>query len=310
MKKIIALAAILSSTSVLATSELEFGDVNYFIKQNQFNVRGDVITSSFVYRSPDTAKQVKTEGYTFQTSYGYGILNNLNVYLGLDYAYRMKTTNPGSSKIDNDGLRNPSLAANYRLINQNDAAVNFDIGVLARMNVQDAERGASASDSVKDGNAADGRNSYELNVAVGRKWNEANEWRAGAGYRLHTSGDYKQLVVGASSNTVDVDSSNDFFAFGTYQYRPVQEMMFTLTGTALRAGETTYKEAGSKTVADSHMVYDFMFNAKYLVTSNFIVKFTFGQGNNPDYDTKVAGVKKEIKRQHSQRLGLGVDFLF
>lgn len=309
MKKIIALTAILATSSAFATENLEFGDLNYFIKQGQFNVAANAIFSSN-QNTVDSTK-TETEGYTFETDYGFGILDNLNAYVGVDYDLNMRvaqeTTN--DSKYTQDGLRNPSAGLNYRLINQKDAAVNLDFGVIGRFNVQDAERGTASGANTKDGNAADGRTNYEVNAAVGRKWNEANEWRLSGGVVHHMDGEYDQLSLSGSKTKVESDSSQDFYLRAAYQYRPVQEFMMALTFTGTQVGEVDGK-ANGKYTTDAHQSYDFLFNAKYLVTETFIVKFSLNKGLNPAYDRKVANGEQEIKRIRSSYYGLGVDFLF
>ncbi len=310
MKKIIAIIAIATATSAFATTDLEFGDLNYILKQGQFNVLANAIHST--YQVKQEATKVETEGYTFQTAYGYGIMDNLNLYLGLDYDWNMNVANEttNDSKYSQDGLKNPSLTLNYRLMNQTDSAVNVDIGLTGAFALQDQELGASSGNKTKDGNAADGRSAYTLFGAVGRKWNEANEWRLSGGLVYRADGEADQLAVGGSKANVDTDSSQDMYLRAAYQYRPVQEFMITLSVTGTRVGEVDQKVGGVKANSEDHNVYDFGFTAKYLVSDGIIIKYISNYGNNPDYDVKTGGVKEEYKNIRASYYGLGVDFLF
>jgi hypothetical protein len=310
MKKFIALFAIATSGHVFASTDLEFGDLNYILKQGQVNVLANAIHSSYQVKQDST--KLETEGYTFQTAYGYGIMDNLNLYLGLDYNWDMKTANEttNDSKWSQDGLKNPTLTLNYRLLNQQEAAVNVDFGFTGAFALQDQEIGAASGASTKDGNASDGRSAFTLSGAVGRKWNEANEWRLSAGLVHRADGERDDLVVGGDKENVDVDSSQDFFVRAAYQYRPVQEFMMVLSLTGTRIGEVDEKSDGVKTNYEDHNVYDFGFDVKYLVTDTFIVKYISSYGNNPDYDVKTGGTKTEFKNIRQSLYALGVDFLF
>lgn len=313
MKNFIALMAILASTTAFATENLEFGDLNYFLKQGQLNAKADFVLSTIerkIAPGAGSSTKIEREGYTLETDYGFGVMDNLNVYLGLDYDYEMKINDNVNSKYTQDGLKDPSLSANFRLIDQKDSAVNFDIGAIARYSWEDREDGASLNSKTKDGNAVSGRTSVELNTAVGRKWNEANEWRLSAGLVHFTEGERDDLNIGSGKTKVDMESSQDIFVRAAYQYRPVQEFMmgFAITGTQI--GEAEEKSGGVKSTIEDHMVYDFTFTAKYLVTESMIVRFAMNEGNNPDYDIKSGGSTTEVKNIRASFMSLGVDFLF
>jgi hypothetical protein len=319
MKKFIALCAIVSASSAFATSELEFGDLNYFIKQKQVNLFAMARYQDARYKLKATSGSTvahEKEGYKAMTYLGYGIMDNLNVFVGLNYDFQNEFTNTTTNDIhyNQDGLNNPLFGGNYRIINQKDAAVNFDVGVLARQNIQQAKSGASIgagkSGQSKDGNAADGRSSYELNSSIGRKWNEANEWRLTGGYVRNTDGDRDQLSTTTSTQNIKMNSSNDMYLLAMYQYRPVQEFMMSLSGKAIRIEEYSEKLSGVKTKDDAHMRYDFLFNAKYLVTETLILDWRFAQSRIPDFDTKTGSTKSKYRAQVDGYMSLGLNLLF
>lgn len=309
MRKLIAAAAVLAVTSTHAAEELKFGDLNYFLKQGQFNVQVDA--SSGFSKQTDTVTYEK-RGYTFDTQFAYAISNNLNAFVGLSYAWDMEVENkttPTNADFNQDGLANPALGLNYRLMNQANGEFNFDLGAVAKINVQDAESGSSVGQNSKDGNNALGRSSLELNARVGKKWNEANEWQLAGGLVYFQDGDSK--IMSTTGNVkVDEDSSMDVFVRASYQYRPVNEFMVLVSGQATRVGEVETKAASVKTKADSHIDFDLRFTAKYLICENFIAKLNYGQARNSNYDSKTAGVKTEIDKRRESFFGLGVDFLF
>lgn len=313
MRKLIAAAAVLAMTSAYAAEELKFGDLNYFLKQNQFNVSLDV-SSTYYKESPAGTSTYETRGVLFETRYGYGISDRMNVYLGLDYAYDREVEDKKddtNADFTQDGLANPLLAFNYRILNQNESHYNFDFGLVARVRVQDAEIGHSVGQRSKDGNFATGRHSLEANLRTGRKWNEANEWQVAAGVIYHTDGEDKVLNVNGQYKR-DLDSSTDVYVRAAYQYRPVNEFMMAVSLQATRIGEADYKNkrTKAKSTAEDHVDLDFLYKAKYMITDYLIANFHFGTSRNAEYDVKTNGVDQEIRRRRENYYGVGVDFLF
>lgn len=310
MKKMIAVLALFGA-SALNAQELNFGDINYFLKQGEFNLAAD---ANFTYDRQTSGNDVplETRGMLFETRYGFGVLDNLNFYLGVDYAFDREvedtTAPPAPSDADfkQDGFANPMLSANYRLLNQRDSMVNLDFGLEGRFNLQDAETGYSDGQESKDGNFADGRNSFQLNSRVGNKWNEANEWQLAGGIVYHTSGERTEL---SENKTVDIESSADFFLKATYQYLPVDELLMSISVQATQIGKVDSDMNGVESNTDSYTDFDFTFRAKYLITKRLIASFQYGMSRNADYDVK-GDVAYEVKRRRENYYGLGVDLLF
>lgn len=311
MRKMIAMAAVLATTSAFAAEELKFGDINYFLKQGQFNASADLNQTYEKYKFQSTT--LETRGLVLSTQFAYALNDQLNAFVGLDYAWDRQTedkTTETNADFNSDGLANPAIGVNYRLMNQNDARYNLDLGAVARINIEDAESGDSAGADSNDGNFADSRNSLELNARVGRKWNIANEWQLAAGAVYFTEGDSTVKQVGGDVDLED-ESSFDLYVRASYQYRPVNEFMILLSAQATQVGETDSKiDGGGKIESDSHLDLSFRFAAKYLITENFIAKFNYGMSRNSDYDVKVAGANEEFKNRRENFFGLGVDFLF
>lgn len=311
MRKLIAAAAVLAVTSVHA-EELKFGDINYFLKQGQFNVAAD-INSTYYKQTPKGSSTLETRGYLLETKYGYGINDKLNVYLGLDYAYDREVedkTTASNADFTQDGLANPSLAANYRLMNQNEGRYNVDFGAVARINIEDSEIGDSAGQSSEDGNFADPRSSLELNARMGRKWNEANEWQFGVGGIYRNDGEQTLKDATGSDSDRDLDSSFDIFVRAAYQYRPVNEFMMSLIGEATRIGEVTSDVEGTDFDEDAHIDMKLQFRAKYLITDYMIANFHYSWSRLSEYDAEIGGTDVEIMRRRENFFGVGVDFLF
>lgn len=307
MKKMIAVLAMLSA-SALNAQELNFGDINYFLKQGEFNIAADI--NSTYYKETSNDVTLQTLGTLFETRYGFGVLDNLNFYLGVDYAFDRKVENkttPINADIGQEGFANPALSANYRLLNQRDSMVNLDFGLEGRFNLQDAETGYSVGQDSKDGNFADGRNSFQFNTRVGRKWNDSNEWQLAGGVTRHTSGERTDLMA---DEKVDIESSTDFFLKATYQYIPVDEFMMALSVRATRVGEVDTDLSGSETNTDSYTDLDFTFRAKYFITKGFIASFQYGMSRNANYDVKSDFGNYEVRKRRENYYGLGVDLLF
>jgi hypothetical protein len=146
------------------------------------------------------------------------------------------------------------------------------------------------------------RDAAEVNVRLGNKWNEANEFYFLGGVVRNLEGEYKQK----GSSKVDQDSSTDYYVAAFYQYRPINEFMFRVGGTATKFADITNKSAGSKWKTNDHLDLKFNFTAQYLITESFIAKFNYAQTNLSDYKE---GTTK-IDRRHGHSIGFGADFLF
>lgn len=305
MKKNLAILA-LALSPVVHAEELFFGDTNYFLKAKQINLTANMDMTSNQSRI-GTGSDIETEGYLAGSRLAYAFTDQFNIFLLADYSYDMEVTG-GDRTYQQDGLNNPGFGANYRLLSQNDSLFNLDFGAISKVGIEDQEIGSA--DPNKDGNAANGRDSLELNTRIGKKWNIANEWQLAGGVVYNHEGEYSQL--GSSTEKYDVDSSMDLYLKATYQYRPVHEFMFAFSALGTRVGELNSKNKSTtaKSSEDAHIDYDFLFNAKYLITDNFIFKFNYGQGMNPDYDMKDEGTSTERLRRRESLIGLGVDFLF
>ena len=302
MKKFLALAAMLAIGSVQA-EELKFGDLNYFLKQGQFNVREDFVVHNETMRTGKTT-DVDVDGYIFQTHLGYALLDNLNLTLAFDYTLEGETE-VGNDSSNVSGFNNPSIGANFRLLQQADSGFNLDFGAVATVKIIDREVDGGRTDgnmfSPVYSKYGDPRNTLDVNARLGKKWNEANEFYLLAGVLYHMDGEYDQKGPNAQTG-LDVDSSIDYKLAANYQYRPVHEFMINL---GLSAINYSSYEIENEDV-DSHIDYLFNFDAKYLVTETTIAKFLFTKGRNGNFD---AGNTK-IDKRDSLQYGLGVDFLF
>jgi hypothetical protein len=313
MKKMFALLALTVVGSTQA-QELSFGDVNYFLKKNQFQLSADATQEHNRFKTGGTDYRLR--GDVFSTRLNYALADNLNIFAGLSYNYDMEfASESGGSKSASayqDGLRNPSLGLNYRLVQQSEnGGINVDLGLGYDFSLQDERMaGIAANGSKKNGNAANGRNASEINLRVGRKWNEANEWQLAAGTVYNYEGDRERLVAGGASSKTDLDASWDQFIRATYQYRPVKEMMFQVSWQTTRVGDFDEKNSTTTFKRDSVIDHDFIFRAKYLITENFIARFNYTARRLSDVDYDINGVKNDLTSRRGSTFGLGVDFLF
>lgn len=310
MRKLFAVAILLTASFVHAGTDLEFGDLNYFLNEGQFNFNLDADVS--FYKETRNNETLETRGYLFRSRYGYGVSDKLTAFVTLDYAYDLvvknltTTSNAGYSQ---DGLSNPGLGALYRFMRQGSDHYNVDFGALAKISLLDAETGAASGRNSNDGTYAAPRSSVELNAAIGRKWNEANEWRVSGGVVYHASG---ERTVRAISGDVqeDLDSSMDLFVKAAYQYRPVQTFMMEVSAQATRLGELEYERGATSVTEEAHVDLDFIFMAKYLITESFILRFDYGKSNNQNIDVQDGNTSYQVKARRENYWGLGFDFLF
>jgi hypothetical protein len=324
MKKAIVLATLVAATGAIAqtpNSELSFGDLNYFFKAQQFNVRADFLLDRTETHIDSQSSKLTTEGegYLIDTQYNYGLMDNLNLSLGLTYQlnYRFNTEPVAANqRYNEDGLRNPALGLNYRFLNQKENGVNWDFGVVGRFALMDAERGNYGGSTSADGNAASGHHSIEASTSLGLKWNEANEFRLVGGVIHHFDGEYTSNSTDATSD-VDYDTAayQDVFFKAAYQYRPVYEFMMsfgtTITMYGEREDEQTNQALNDTLTYDSHVDGSFEYTAKYYFHEKAILRFNYIQGILKDIavDRRLAA-DQTFNRRRSQTFGFGLDLLF
>jgi hypothetical protein len=329
MKIVIALATLMTAAQVFAqtsSSDLSFGDVNYFLKTGQFDF---ILDSTYERKSFQNANynpgqpkdSYHARGFINDMKLGFGLSSNINLFLASSYRLNYKTSpitggTSSSSGVTEDGFTNPQLGGTWRVVNQNDTGINWDIGVVGTFKIQDAEKGSLTAKS--DGNAWAGNNSLEVNTSLGKKWNEANEWRLTLGAIQSFDGEYTNKKAGTAGADVDVDTdgSTDWYARALYQYRPVYEFMLTVGVQANLAGEKVEREKNDTVnetrTAETHLDYDFIFNARYMIQENVIIRFNSRQSRlaNYDIDNSQANANFTVNRRRQLDFGLGVDYLF
>jgi hypothetical protein len=298
MKKFLVLGLLATSVSA---QDVKFGDLNYFLKAGELNLRSDFD----LVREETKLNQnrYEVEGYLSRNRLAWGLGYDVVAYVGLNFIYQMDTRVLGEGSSQNSGLLNPVLGADYRLMDQK-SGFNLDLGVVADFNVIDSE----VADDYKDnGNQTrsdfshfgDPRSSLGVNARLGRKWNEANEWYALGGVSYNFAGEQR-----VQNTDVELGESVDFVLGGFYQYRPVNEFMMTLGAVGTRYGVIDTKNVGETT---SFVDVELSFNAKYLVTDAFIVKFNFTQDRRGEFKIKD---KSEYDSRRGNSFGMGIDLLF
>lgn len=310
MKKFLAVAAILVVSSVHA-DEAKFGDLNYFFKQGQLNLVSDLNVDREKTRVDGA--DVEVMGYVSSTKVTFGLVENLNLFVGLNYFYKMQTDPSVGGTSEIKGLQNPIIGGSFRVLNQAASGFNLDIGATADLNLMDyevAEAGETTGNTVSPllSQYGDPRSSLIVNARLGNKWNEANEIYLVSALSYNKDGEYEDK---GQDEDVDLDSSIDLSLGAFYQYRPVHEFMMTLGLTGTRIGETDGEVAGNDFTVEDHIDYTFSFVAKYLITENFIAKFNFSQDRKSDFDVDFDGAaNNEYDRRTGNQFGVGVDFLF
>jgi hypothetical protein len=313
MRKMIAALAVMSVSSICAAEELRFGDVNYFLKQGQYNLTVDANVT--YYRESTTSLTTKeTNAYVLETRVGYAHTDQLNFYVGMDAAFDARVTDrkvTANSAYYQSGFSNPILAANYRLLNQNSSLFNLDFGAVAKVKTQDSRLGSATGNKTEDGNFANPRSSVELNARMGKKWDEANEWQLAAGFIYNNAGEFTSLDTSGGADTeVTLDSSTDLFLRATYQYRPVDEFMMALSAQATSIGEVTGEYGASSLTQNAHVDMDFLYRAKYLILDNLTANFHYGMSRNENYGQDIAGANRDVKQRRENYYGFGIDYLF
>jgi hypothetical protein len=311
MKKFLGVVVALAATNVSA-AEVKFGDLNYFLTQGRSLMSANLKweTSEVTEKNPGAGQETReTEGPVVGARYAYALNDSLNFFVGASYLYDNEVTPEGKSNFKQEGLRNPELGINYRVMKQADANFNLDVGAVARVAVDDQEIGSTVNGTSKNSNAYT-RSGLELNARLGNKWDEANEFYTIAGLVYNQSGEITERSA-AGDVEADLDSSFDLFLGGFYQYRPVNEFMITLGAEARRFGMVDADSSGSNFEITPHIDYTFSFAAKYLITENFIARFDYVGAMLEDYKYEIDGSPdRKYENRRFMSMGLSVDFLF
>jgi opacity protein-like surface antigen len=298
MKKIALVAIVLTSSTAFAQT---LGDLNFFQKKGSIYYQGSIGASSYTYMQKSVNQKHEQEGLIFKNQISFGLLDNLNVFVEASYKLENNLRIEGAQDHEDNGLTNPGVGANYRLVT---GPTFVDLFGKLNARIQDAEVGSAR----KDGNAASAPDfALTIGGAVGQKLSETTEFRLAAGAIHSTEGEYK---VRGAANKTDTDSKTDLFLAANYQMRPVSPFMIDLGYRFTRVGEYTEKSAGLKTVADAHNSHIVSFKAKYHIFDGLLATLYIDNGILPNYDLKEGGVKDEIKRQKYSAYGLGLDLLF
>ncbi len=278
MKKIALVAIALSSSVAFAQTTL--GDLNFFQKKGSIYYQGSIGESSYTFVDSLSNNKTELEGMGFKNQIGYGIADNLNVFLETTLKFQNYTRINNNEDHQDNGFTNPGVGANYRLLS---GPAYFDVFGKVNMRIQDAEVGSGR----KDGNAASAPDFTALvGAAFGQRIDNANEYRFTAGIAHNTEGEVKNLGTSDKSST---DSSTDLFLTADYQVRPVDTFMldFGISGTRYGKFSQKNKATNLKTSLDAHYETNLSFKAKFLITDNLLVSFFMNGGVvYPDYSGK------------------------
>lgn len=313
MKKFLAVACLLAVSAANA-ADVKFGDLNYFLKQGQFNAKADLDLSREFFAIDDGSSTTKSkiEGYVIKTRAAYGLTDTLTAFVGLNGLYEMDQQPKGGVSSESNGIQNPILGADLRIMNQNDAGFNVDVGAVLDVKVMDSTIAESNKDdgtqpALHLSNYGDPRTSLNLNARLGKKSDEANEFYAVAGLTYHMAGSQEDQD---NNEDLDWDSSMDLNLGAFYQYRPVNEFMLTVGANATRYGEVDGELGNSDLTVQDHIDFMVSFSAKYLITENFIAKFNLAQDRRDDHKVEADSGDFDIERRQAFAYGVGVDFLF
>ncbi len=296
-------------TSVQA-EELKFGDLNYFYKAGQINLASDFNLNREETRVDGA--DVEIEGYVSSTKVTYGMMDNLNLFVGLNFLYDFETDIAVGGTSEVSGFQNPVIGADYRLFSQDNGGFNVDLGAAIDFNLMDYEVAEAGDD---EGNTVDPtfstygdpRSSLLLSARFGKKFNEANEFYVVSGLSYNKDGEYEDKNF---NEDVELDSSIDLSLGAFYQYRPVHTFMMAVGLTGTRVGETDGEVAGADFTVEDHVDFRFTFVAKYLITESFIAKFNFAQDRRSEFDLDQGPTTSEYEKRQGNQFGFGIDYLF
>jgi hypothetical protein len=312
MKRTLGVVAVLAATTVSA-AEVKFGDLNYFLTQGRSQVSFDTKwdTTEVTQKNNPGQTTTETEGPIAHAKFAFALNDSLNIFVGANYVYENQVKPEGGTRFQKDGLQNPALGLNLRVMNQANAGINLDLGAVAKVGITDEVVGSSNGGNKKSGNASE-RSSLELNARIGNKWDEANEFYVVGGFVYNQSGERTLKNASGTDQDQDLDASYDFILSGFYQYRPVNEFMMTLGLESKRTGSVEGDSNGTNFEYTDFIETKWGFAAKYLITDTFIVRFDYGGDLIfTDSKNKIDGAADQKFENHRlMTMGLGAEIIF
>ncbi len=294
MKKILVMSVALSSFSAFADwnlkNENESHDLMAIVKKGQYS-------SETIYETYTLGDLVRTVGgskdYTYKhelstlkENINYGVIDNLEIGLGIGYQLSGKESyayGPFSSfngknvTLKESGIINPSLNSHYRLFSQAEKFSNVDLLISYTPKIG-TSKNATASISGNNittniGNAIDPNSNLSLGINFGKKYTNM-AWRIGVREQLYSSG--KSEDVNDSTSTINHSSYSDLLVDGSWQWTFSNKYILNLNAGFGNMGEKIENySSGTKVTWDKKSYSVSGLDFKYILQKNVLLSLGF-----------------------------------
>lgn len=317
MKKLTAALALASSFSAFS-SDLILGDLNFFQKKNAALVSTSLNYSFSQFEEVSAfsgSNDYRASAVNFTNSLSYGLSDQTNVGLAVDYALRNRTYHedtPGGGSNDlrtqEEGLSDFTILGNHRLRDEN---IFVDVVSGLTLGLGNKER-AFGTPGISEGNNYQGNHSLSLGVATGQKREDNWEWRGFADFDYQFAGDGDLIDDDIASTSYDSDGMLNWKLGGALQYRTNYNWALTagLDYTLVDRLRLDTGSANTDLELESDNFFTLGFGGKYNV-SDFIL-INLGYELTPRYDISVERANAKFTQENGlgHRLTAGAQVLF
>jgi hypothetical protein len=317
MKKILVMSVALTSFSAFADwslkNENNIYDLMYLSKKGKFSSE----TSYNSISTDDRALTIGTSNLftmshknsTINESLGYGLMDNLELSLGLGYQIsdetKLKygpasTSNGTTDTYKEKGITTPSLNVKYRVITQTSAFANGDIVLSYSPKIGTSKDGVQS----KDGNALRDSSLLIAGFDLGKKYTDM-AWRFGFKGNFYGSG--KSEDADSSSSTTTRDSYSEIIFDGSWQW--IFQSKYVLN---LNAGYGSIDDlinttsSGIKSTEKKKTYGMFGVDFKYLVSESTSLGLNITSKSYDKYDWIISTTTIPVGTYSDTSLGLSV----
>jgi hypothetical protein len=287
-----------------------FVDRGYFLPRGQFGVELGLGVSSSTTKTENNLlveREYRATGSELKANLTYGILNDLNVFLGTSYVPNYQSENQTTlDKEKSKGMADPSVGIAFRFLKQSEA-MPFDMLVALSYSPKGAvEKSATTTD---DGNAARGSDAKTIVLGFYRRVT-SGEFGLKITHEMAGEKESEDATTGDISKT---DAKAGTTISGTAQFRASQKF-YIMAGLGLtRVGESKVTDdVGNTSAIEAYVLPTFSGGLRIIaVPEKMFVDLGLNVATAQDIEvTSNASSNGKIKSIAAAQLTAGVQFEF
>ncbi len=297
MKKLIVVAAILTSNALLAKSEVR--DLMYFPEKGTLNGQTSIDVTDSEFELVDEKTETKTFEITQQLSY----VVSKGLSLGVQLQKEESETEQNGDEFEREGYENPTFVLQKRINWQDEDGSNLDIGLQFSPDMNDRED----SSETKKGNVAAGGPSTGFYIKYGKKVEDTEFSLSASAFFFGKATEEDATGSGESESEATQSLQLEY----TWQRNLNDKFSFNFGGIYVYYGDSESQDSsGSKTEIEGYGLIGLFGTLKANVTQDFVVSVSYGSTLDADTDAKVGGTEYELENLSQSSLSLAATYEF